>query len=137
MTSARNVVVRTAPGSSATGHRAVRRREADGKRPTGRQRTGCAQGRCLPSRGMADLLVVEDDETIGAALTSGLRAHGHAVSWQRSGRKGLDAAAGRAVDMALLDLRPPAPPGVEGCRRVPGPPPRTGAVGLPARTPAM
>ena len=28
---------------------------------------------------MADLLVVEDDETIGAALTTGLRGHGHAV----------------------------------------------------------
>jgi hypothetical protein len=29
---------------------------------------------------VADLLVIEDEETLGAALTSGLRAHGHAVS---------------------------------------------------------
>ena len=67
---------------------------------------------------MADLLVVEDDETIGAALTSGLRAHGHAVSWQRTGRRGLEAAAGRAFDMALLDLGLPDLDGVEVCRRV-------------------
>ena len=38
---------------------------------------------------MADLLVVEDDETIGTALTSGLRSHGHAVSWQRTGRSAM------------------------------------------------
>ena len=53
---------------------------------------------------MADLLVVEDDETIGTALSTGLRAHGHAVSWQRTGRGALDAAAGRVFDLALLDL---------------------------------
>jgi DNA-binding response OmpR family regulator len=67
---------------------------------------------------VAELLVVEDDETIGAALTAGLRAHGHAVSWQRTGRKGLDAAAGRTFDMALLDLGLPDLDGVEVCRRL-------------------
>ena len=82
---------------------------------------------------MADLLVVEDDETIGAALTSGLRAHGHAVSWQRSGRKGLDAAAGRAFDMALLDLGLPDLDGVEVCRRLRAGRPRLAIVMLTAR----
>src|SRR3954453_11701946 len=139
MTSTRDCVprVRTAPGWAATGHRAVRRREEDGKRPTGRRRKGCAQGRCLPSPGMADLLVVEDDETIGAALTSGLRAHGHAVSWQRSGRKGLDAAAGRAFDMALLDLGLPDLDGVEVCRRLRASSPGTVLVVLTARADEM
>ena len=67
---------------------------------------------------MADLLVVEDDETIGTALTTGLRAHGHAVSWQRTGKGALDAAAGRVFDLALLDLGLPDLDGVEVCRRL-------------------
>jgi two-component system KDP operon response regulator KdpE len=67
---------------------------------------------------MAELLVVEDDETIGAALTAGLRAHGHAVSWQQTGHKGLDAAAGRAFDMALLDLGLPDLDGLEVTKRL-------------------
>jgi DNA-binding response OmpR family regulator len=67
---------------------------------------------------MAELLVVEDDETIGTALTTGLRAHGHAVSWQRTGHGALDAAAGRVFDLALLDLGLPDLDGVEVCRRL-------------------
>jgi DNA-binding response OmpR family regulator len=67
---------------------------------------------------MADLLVVEDDETIGAALTSGLRSHGHTVSWQRTARGALDAAAGRVFDLVLLDLGLPDLDGVEACRRL-------------------
>src|SRR3954463_2113438 len=83
---------------------------------------------------VADLLVVEDDEMIGTALASGLRAHGHAVSWQRTGRKGLDAAAGRAFDMALLDLGLPDLDGVEGCRRLRAASPGMVLVVLTART---
>jgi DNA-binding response OmpR family regulator len=86
---------------------------------------------------MADLLVVEDDETIGAALTAGLRSHGHAVSWQRTGRKGLDAAAGRAFDMALLDLGLPDLDGVEVCRRLRAACPGMVLVILTARTDEM
>jgi DNA-binding response OmpR family regulator len=86
---------------------------------------------------MADLLVVEDDETIGAALTSGLRSHGHAVSWQRTGRKGLDVAAGRTFDMALLDLGLPDLDGVEVCRRLRASCPGMVLVVLTARTDEM
>ena len=86
---------------------------------------------------VGDLLVVEDDETIGAALTSGLRAHGHAVSWQRTGRKGLDAAAGRTFDMALLDLGLPDLDGVEVCRRLRAASPGMVVVVLTARTDEM
>jgi DNA-binding response OmpR family regulator len=67
---------------------------------------------------VADLLVVEDDETIGSALIAGLRAHGHAVSWQRTARGALDAVAGRAFDLVLLDLGLPDLDGLEVCRRV-------------------
>ena len=74
---------------------------------------------------MADLLVVEDDETIGRALSAGLRQHGHAVSWQRTGRGAVEAAAGasagasgRGPDLVLLDLGLPDLDGVEVCRRL-------------------
>jgi DNA-binding response OmpR family regulator len=67
---------------------------------------------------VADLLVVEDDDTIGAALTGGLGSHGHAVSWQRTAQGALDAAAGQAFDLVLLDLGLPDLDGVEACRRL-------------------
>jgi DNA-binding response OmpR family regulator len=67
---------------------------------------------------MADLLVVEDDETIGAALSSGLRDHGHTVSWQRTAQGALDVAGTQAFDLVLLDLGLPDLDGVEVCRRL-------------------
>jgi DNA-binding response OmpR family regulator len=82
------------------------------------RQTAFPQASHLPFCTVADLLVVEDDETIGTALTSGLRAHGHSVSWQRSGHGALDAAAGRVFDLALLDLGLPDLDGVEVCRRL-------------------
>ena len=67
---------------------------------------------------MADLLVVEDDETIGAALTAGLQSHGHAVTWRRTGTEALDSAQGQTFDLMLLDLGLPDLDGVEVCRRL-------------------
>ena len=67
---------------------------------------------------MAELLVVEDDETIGAALSSGLRDHGHTVSWQRTAQGALDLAGTRTFDLVLLDLGLPDLDGVEVCRRL-------------------
>ena len=86
---------------------------------------------------MADLLVVEDDETIGTALTTGLRAHGHSVSWQRPGHGALDAAAARVFDLALLDLGLPDLDGVEVCRRIRLTQPGTVLVMLTARSDEM
>ena len=86
---------------------------------------------------MADLLVVEDDETIGTALTTGLRAHGHAVSWQRTGHGALEAAACRVFDLALLDLGLPDLDGVEVCRRLRLSQPGTVLVILTARSEEM
>jgi len=67
---------------------------------------------------MAELLVVEDDETIGAALSSGLRDHGHTVSWQQTAQGALDLAGTRTFDLVLLDLGLPDLDGVEVCRRL-------------------
>src|SRR3954465_5909430 len=82
---------------------------------------------------MADLLVVEDDETIGAAVESGLRSHGHQVWWQRTARGALDAAGRRAFALVLLDLGLPDLDGVEVCRRLRLAQPSTVLVILTAR----
>ncbi|MHA6781045.1 response regulator transcription factor [Pseudonocardia saturnea] len=66
---------------------------------------------------MARLLVVEDDETIGGVLDASLRAHGHDVTWARSGHTALREAA-TEPDLVLLDLGLPDLDGVEVCRRL-------------------
>lgn len=68
--------------------------------------------------GVARLLVVEDDETIGTALGTSLRTHGYDVCWERTGHGALTAAAGRGCDLVLLDLGLPDLDGVEVCRRL-------------------
>jgi DNA-binding response OmpR family regulator len=114
--------------------------------PSGQPQVSVRQIRPIDSRStgtalrlsdVADLLVVEDDETIGTALTTGLRAHGHAVSWQRTGRAALDAAAGRVFDLALLDLGLPDLDGIEVCRRLRTVQPGTVLVMLTARSEEM
>ena len=83
---------------------------------------------------MADLLVVEDDATIGEALTAGLRSHGHSVSWQPTAQGALDAAGGRVFDLVLLDLGLPDLDGIEVCRRLRIAQPSTVIVVLTARS---
>ena len=85
---------------------------------------------------MADLLVVEDDETIGRALSAGLRQHGHAVSWRSTGRGALEVAAD-GFDLVLLDLGLPDLDGVEVCRRLRAALPDAVIVMLTARTEEM
>ncbi|MBW0093232.1 response regulator transcription factor [Pseudonocardia sp. KRD-184] len=86
---------------------------------------------------MARLLVVEDDETIGSVLDSSLRAHGHEVSWTRTGRGALAEAAGHDPDLVLLDLGLPDLDGVEVCRRLRVQLPGAVLVVLTARTDEM
>jgi DNA-binding response OmpR family regulator len=67
---------------------------------------------------VAELLVVEDDETIGAALLAGLSGHGHTVTWEKTAAGALDAARVHPFDLVLLDLGLPDLDGVEVCRRL-------------------
>ncbi|MDQ3906257.1 MAG: response regulator transcription factor [Actinomycetota bacterium] len=86
---------------------------------------------------MSRLLVVEDDETIGSVLESSLRAHGHQVGWQRTGRGALHAAAETDFDLVLLDLGLPDLDGVEVCRQLRASNPTAVLVILTARTEEM
>ncbi|HEU0090359.1 MAG TPA: response regulator transcription factor [Pseudonocardiaceae bacterium] len=86
---------------------------------------------------MSQLLVVEDDETIGGVLDSSLRAHGHQVVWQRTGRSALRVAATTNFDLVLLDLGLPDLDGVEVCRQLRASQPSTVLVMLTARTEEM
>lgn len=86
---------------------------------------------------MARLLVVEDDETIGALLQSSLTAHGHAVAWQQTGYGALQEAAGGEFDLVLLDQGLPDLDGVEVCRRLRAEHPAVVLVILTARADEM
>jgi DNA-binding response OmpR family regulator len=83
------------------------------------------------------VLVVEDDETIGDVLESSLRAHGHDVTWCRTGQRALGAAATDSFDLVLLDLGLPDLDGVEVCRRLRAGLPAAVVVILTARTDEM
>ncbi|WP_026316061.1 response regulator transcription factor [Actinokineospora enzanensis] len=65
---------------------------------------------------MPHVLLVEDDPTIGQALESSLRLHGHDVTWVTTGAAAL--AGHPAVDLVLLDLGLPDLDGVDLCRRL-------------------
>lgn len=67
---------------------------------------------------MAELLVVEDDPTIGAVLRSSLTAHGHQVAWKTCGADALAIAASRNFDLIMLDLGLPDMDGVDLCRQL-------------------
>ena len=84
---------------------------------------------------MARLMVVEDDETIGSALSTSLRNHGHEVAWHRAGLAALSQTGD--VDLVLLDLGLPDLDGVEVCRRMRERLPAAVLVILTARTDEM
>ncbi|SDW72963.1 DNA-binding response regulator, OmpR family, contains REC and winged-helix (wHTH) domain [Amycolatopsis xylanica] len=53
---------------------------------------------------MTSILVVEDSARIGAFVEKGLRAHGFATRWTRTGADGLAEALTGAHDLVVLDL---------------------------------
>ena len=67
---------------------------------------------------MAQVLVVEDDETIGRTLAASLGVHGHTARWVMTGAGALSAAEQQPFDLALLDLGLPDTDGIDVCRRL-------------------
>jgi DNA-binding response OmpR family regulator len=86
---------------------------------------------------VADLLLVEDDETIGGALSTSLRTHGHEVVWRRGGKAALQDAERHNFDLVVLDLGLPDLDGVEVCRRLRAAQPGCVIVILTARSDEM
>ncbi|HEY2176841.1 MAG TPA: response regulator [Mycobacteriales bacterium] len=68
----------------------------------------------------ARVLVVEDDDVIGAALESTLRQNGYQALWVRTGRSAVRAATAEEFDLVLLDLGLPDLDGVEVIRGIRG-----------------
>jgi DNA-binding response OmpR family regulator len=65
------------------------------------------------------LLIVEDDQKIGAFVEKGLRQEGHAVDWVRTGSDGLGALTdGTPYDVAVVDVMLPELGGLELIRAV-------------------
>jgi DNA-binding response OmpR family regulator len=67
---------------------------------------------------MAELLVVEDDVTIGRTLRTSLIANGHAVTWVQSGAGAVSAVEEGSFGLVLLDLGLPDMDGLEVCRQL-------------------
>lgn len=64
------------------------------------------------------ILIVEDDERIGASLLRALEGTGYDAVWERTGRDGLSAVVARRPDLVLLDLGLPDIDGIEVCGRI-------------------
>jgi DNA-binding response OmpR family regulator len=64
------------------------------------------------------ILVVEDDATIGKALTATLETEGHAVVWCETAETARQSAVSEAPALVLLDLGLPDRDGVELCREL-------------------
>jgi two-component system, OmpR family, response regulator len=58
------------------------------------------------------LVLIEDDEKIGAFASQGLRQEGHVVSWVRDGNEGLTMARQPGVDLAIVDIMLPGRDGL-------------------------
>lgn len=67
---------------------------------------------------MAEILIVEDDATIGAALEWSLRVAGHYVHWSVSGKNALRAVAASPPELIVLDLGLPDVDGLRLCRQL-------------------
>ncbi|MGW0966636.1 response regulator transcription factor [Streptomyces sp. NPDC002516] len=64
------------------------------------------------------ILVIEDDETLGASLTWGLRAEGYSVVLAADGTEGLWQATEHGFDLIILDVMLPGLDGYQICSRL-------------------
>ena len=69
-----------------------------------------------PDRSRFRVLVVEDDDTIGRHLETGLRSNGYTPTWSRTGAGALTESAQSSFDVLLLDLGLPDMDGLDVAR---------------------
>jgi two-component system response regulator ResD len=67
---------------------------------------------------MAEVLVVDDDDTVANVVVSYLERAGHHTRQVRDGQSALDSVAARPPDLMVLDLMLPEVDGLEVCRRI-------------------
>jgi len=67
---------------------------------------------------MAEVMVVDDDDTVASVVLSYLRGAGHSTRHVGDGLKALEAVAEAQPDLMVLDLMLPGIDGLEVCRRV-------------------
>jgi two-component system OmpR family response regulator/two-component system copper resistance phosphate regulon response regulator CusR len=60
-----------------------------------------------------NILVIEDDRTIGKSLVQGFKEAGHQCAWAVSGKTGLEKATAQQADVIVLDLMLPEMPGLD------------------------
>lgn len=60
-----------------------------------------------------NILVIEDDRTIGKSLVKGFQEAGHECWWAINGKTGLEKALSQQADVIVLDLMLPEIPGLE------------------------
>lgn len=65
-----------------------------------------------------NLLLCEDDSSVGSLLQRGLRRQGFVVDWVQRGHEGLELALSRHYDLVILDLSLPDIDGLTVCRRL-------------------
>jgi CheY-like chemotaxis protein len=83
------------------------------------------------------VLIVDDEEELVSALTERLELRGFTTGGATSGKQALDALAGEAWDVVLLDVRMPGVDGFELTRRIRSEHPGTAVVLLTGRTSAQ
>jgi DNA-binding response OmpR family regulator len=71
-----------------------------------------------PGVGGAQLLLVEDEESIGSLVTAYLQQSGYRVAWVRSGEDALDRLEPLRPRMVILDLGLPGQDGFDVCRGI-------------------
>ncbi|MGD0167916.1 MAG: response regulator transcription factor [Gaiellaceae bacterium] len=69
-------------------------------------------------RALRTVLLIEDEQSIGALVRTYLERDGFAVVWLRSGEEALLELASQRIDLVVLDIGLPGIDGFEVCRRV-------------------
>ena len=67
---------------------------------------------------MIRILIVEDDQSLAAGLSDGLRYEGYSTLLARDGEDGLRLAGRPGIDLVILDVRLPRLTGIEVCRKL-------------------